>query len=77
MKTLELSDRERDILRHTLGLDRARVSYRNHYSSTPQADSYLICMGLVAKGLMERTAGYAETMICFRVTDAGREAVQR
>jgi len=76
MKTLELTEQERDILRHALGMDRCRVAYRNNYSATPKSDSYPVCMGLVSKGLMERTAGYTETMVHFMVTDAGREAVQ-
>jgi len=76
MKTMELTEREHDILRHALGLDWARVAYRNNYSATPKSDSYPVCMGLVSKGLMERTAGYTETMVHFMVTDAGREAVQ-
>lgn len=50
------------------------MSYRNGYSSTPQADSYAVCMGLVSKGLMERGA-YHETMIHFHVTDAGKALV--
>ncbi len=69
-----LTDRELDILRHALGLDRARVSYRNRYSATPQSDTYPVCMGLVTRGLMERGA-FHETMIHFHVTDAGRQAL--
>ena len=76
MKMLELTELERDILRHALGLDRCLVAYRNSYSAAPRSEHYPILMGLVSKGLMERTAGYTETMIHFRVTDAGREAVQ-
>jgi len=76
MRAMELTDRERDILRHALGLDRCRVAYRNSYSARPKSEHYLICMGLVAKGLMERAAGYTETMVHFMVTDSGREAVQ-
>lgn len=66
-----LTEQERHILQHALGLDRARVSYRNRYSATPQSDTYPLCMGLVTKGLMERGA-FHETMIHFHVTDAGR-----
>jgi hypothetical protein len=74
MMTAGVSDPERDILRHALGLDRARVSYRNSYSATPQADTYAVCMGLVNRGLMERGA-YHETMVYFYVTDAGKALV--
>jgi len=72
--TMELTDVEREILRHALGLDRCRVSYRNGYSSTPQADSYPVCMGLVRKGLMER-GPYDEKGVVFHVTDAGKALV--
>lgn len=74
MVIVGVNDRERDILRHALGLDRARVSYRNHYCETPQADTYAVCMGLVNRGLMERGA-YHETMVVFHVTDAGKALV--
>lgn len=70
-----LTDPERDLLRHALGLDRARISYRNHYSVSLTAETYPLCVRLLAKGLMERTATYTATMIHFQVTDAGRSAV--
>lgn len=70
-----VTDDERDLLRHALGLDRARVSYRNHYSVSPIADTYPICVRLHAKGLLERSATYASTMILFHVTDAGKALV--
>ena len=73
-RDVSVTDQERDILRHALGLDRTRISYRNRYSVTPQADTYPVCMGLVARGLMERGA-FHETMIYFHVTDAGKALV--
>ena len=74
MKTVDVTDDERDILRHALGLDRARVSYRNSYSAMPSTDTYPVLMGLVNKGLMER-GDYHETVVHFHVTDAGKALV--
>ena len=70
-----LTDEGRDLLRHALGLDRARVSYRNHYSVSPKAETYPLCVQLAAKGLLERSATYTSTMIHFQVTDAGKALV--
>lgn len=70
-----VTDEEVDLLRHALGLDRARVSYRNHYSVSPKAETYPICTRLLSKGLMERSATYTSTMIHFHVTDAGKALV--
>ena len=70
----EMED-ELDILRHALGLDRTRISYRNHYSVSPTAATYPICVRLERKGLLERSATYTETMIHFHVTDAGKALV--
>ena len=73
--TMALTDVEREILRHALGLDRCRVSYRNNYSAAPKSEHYPFCMGLVANGLMERSEGYAKTLVHFWVTDAGKALV--
>jgi len=73
--TVTLTDEERDLLRHALGLDRARISYRNHYSVSPKAETYPLCARLLAKGLLERSATYTATMIQFQVTDAGKALV--
>lgn len=74
-EVVTLTDEERDLLRHALGLDRTRVSYRNHYSVSPTAATYPLCQRLLAKGLLERSASYTETMILFHVTDAGKALV--
>jgi hypothetical protein len=71
----QLNDEERDLLLHALGLDRARISYRNHYSVSPKAETYPLCVRLAAKGLLERSATYTSTMIHFHVTDAGKALV--
>jgi len=71
MNETALTEEEIGILRHALGLDRARVSYRNCYTSAPRSPHYLLCMGLVTRGLMERSVSDG-TMVPFAVTDAGR-----
>lgn len=72
---MTVDEAERDVLRHALGLDRARISYRNSYSVSPQAATYPLCVQLERKGLLARTAAYTETMIHFEVTDAGKALV--
>lgn len=71
MNKTALTDEEVGVLRHALGLDRTRVSYRNRYTAAPRSPHYLLCMGLVTRGLMERSVSDG-TMVPFRVTDAGR-----
>lgn len=58
-------------LKHSLGLDRAKESYRNHYAAPPEGDS--VCESLVTLGLMRKgdtvKAGYGCQM--YHVTAAG------
>lgn len=61
---------ERRIMRHALGLDRAKVAYRNRYSAPASSDVLRTVESLTARGFMER--GDDTT---FHVTPAGIEAV--
>ena len=47
---LALSDDERAILQRSLALDRARLSYRNSFSATPQADTYPVLFHVTDAG---------------------------
>lgn len=73
-KVAALSDKQLDILAHTLGLDNAPEAYRNYYVSPLDAD----CEALVAHGYMERhersriPEGYV-----YVTTGAGRAALKQ
>lgn len=47
-----ITDKQRDILRHTLGVGRGRIGWRNHFCTGPGSDDYADCEALVAAGLM-------------------------
>lgn len=52
---LGLTERQRDLARHALGLDgRHKQSYRNHYATGPGSDGYQEWLDLEAKGLAKR-----------------------
>lgn len=70
-----LTEEERTILVHALGLDRGKISYRNGYVDHPRSPTYRTCMTLVRKGLMERGA-FDLTHINFHVTPEGRELIR-
>jgi hypothetical protein len=71
--------RERDIIRHALGLARSSREYRNHFVTGPGSDDYDYCEALVAKGWMSRHEGSALSGgdPVYSVTDAGREALKQ
>ena len=47
-----LTDRERGILEHALGLDRAGAAYRNHYTASCGSADMQVCLVLAGKGLL-------------------------
>jgi hypothetical protein len=70
------------LLRHSLGLQREpyklKDSYRNHFATNPQADSYETIMALVQDGLMEGGKKKPDVfggMEFFFVTEAGKQYV--
>ncbi len=67
-----MTDRQREILRHALGLDRGGVAYRDHYCASPSSLDYDDCEALVAGGLMERRIG---AYSIYFVTTNGRQAL--
>ncbi|WP_443096796.1 hypothetical protein ACTT2I_05155 [Stenotrophomonas sp. PUT21] len=79
--TTALPDAELQILRHALGIGDAgwERSHRNHFVTGEGGDDHLHCMALVARGFMVQRAGNAITGgdDLFKVTDAGRAAVQK
>ena len=74
-----MTEKQRDILRHALGLGRERNSYRNHFVTGPGSDDYADCEALVAAGLMHRREGnpLSGGDPIYSVTKAGPEAMAR
>lgn len=76
----EISARQREILRHALGLrpDGSGRSYRHHFVTGPGSDDFDDCVLLVERGLMARRPGNVLTGgdDLFLVTDAGNEAAR-
>lgn len=74
--TPDPTERELHTLRHALGLDREKESYRNYYAAMMKSDAWQDCEGLVSKGLMEpsvQTGG----LVGYRVSAEGKAAVAR
>ena len=72
---MKLTEEQIKVMRHALGLDRGRRSYRNRYHATvgsPAADVWtdLVALGCAALIHVERD------MALFTVTDAGRLALK-
>ena len=60
--TMTLTDKQRHILRHSLGLTSPnRREYRNHFCTGPGSKDYSDCMALVESGHMTRRDGRAMT----------------
>jgi len=68
-----ITEAQRDILRHALGVGRGRAGWRNHFVTGPGSDDYSDCESLVAAGLMTKRIGnpLSGGDPVYRVTDAG------
>ncbi|MCD8139297.1 MAG: hypothetical protein LUE17_05895 [Planctomycetaceae bacterium] len=72
MPEISTTKREREIMRHALGLSSKDSSYRNYFSTGPESDDYEVCQGLVEKGLMTvRKLPFCNNFLYY-VTDAGK-----
>jgi len=71
-----MTNEQRDVMRHALGLGRASREYRNHFVTGPGTTDYPHCEALVAAGLMRRREGnpLSGGDPIYSVTDAGRAA---
>ncbi len=76
--SVTLTAAEIDVMRHTLGLDRAAEAYRNYFCAEPGHADMPTILDLVAKGLM-RSAGTINDGrdTIYRVTEPGRMALDR
>ena len=72
-----ITNEQRNILRHALGIEREGYVYRNHFVTGPGTDDYEHCESLVAAGLMQRREGspLSGGDPIYSVTEAGRAAV--
>lgn len=68
--------RQRDILRHALGLDRERKPYRNHFCTGEGSMDYPECRALEAMGLMASHKKSWIPDIIFVVTEAGKREIE-
>ena len=70
---MNLSERHKDILTHTLGLDRSDSPYRNHYCAYPGNDGWEDLLQMVDMGLMTRRDDPLSSLQVFRATDKAQE----
>lgn len=73
------TDGHRIILTHSLGLNRSKVAYRNHFAAEPGSGDYGVCCELVERGLMvvARMPTTDQPLKTFAVTEAGKDWLAR
>lgn len=72
-----LTEAERENMRHALGLSRKPKPYRNYFVTDPHSDDGRCWERLCMRGLAEaRPYRFASGTKCYRVTEAGRRALQ-
>lgn len=67
------TDQELDVLRHTLGLKRGDVAYRNHFCADVGHEDMPALESLVSKGLMRKRADPIAAGFVFYATAQGIE----
>lgn len=72
----DLTYDERSILMHTMDLDRSKEAYRNFFAAGPEHADMLHLESLVGKGYMVKETSAISPDFIFRVTKAGKEALQ-
>lgn len=72
-----ITERQKHILEHALGLSRSKRAYRNHFVTGHGSTDYADCCALEGAGLMSRlaTSDLTGNMDCFYVTDLGKRVV--
>lgn len=73
-----MTNEQREVMRHALGLGRGSREYRNHFVTGPGTTDYPHCEALVAAGLMKRRDGnpLSGGDPIYSVTEAGRVALK-
>lgn len=71
-----LSEAQRHVMLHALGLDREKKSYRNGYAAEPDTPDYETWVGLETAGYAQRGRTIPGGLVPFRVTESGRRALQ-
>lgn len=75
---IELSDRQIDVLCHSLGLNYSKKMYRNYFCAEPGHFDWGVLQELVGLGLMEcRGEDRFSSLIVFVVTEEGKRVCQR
>lgn len=72
----DITERQRSILAHSLGLDRAKKPYRNRFCTEEGSKDFDDCQALVERGFMQKSkpVDWIPDAI-FIVTEKGRLAV--
>jgi len=71
-----LTEKEKHILKHSLGLNIKNVSYKNYFTIGEDHDDYEILENLRTKGLMSRIKSKVCCDYVYYVTDKGKNALQ-
>ena len=66
---------QRQVIRHSLGLDWAKLPYRNHFAADAEHYDYPAVLACVNEGLMYLGHTDQNGMMFFHVTESGARAV--
>lgn len=75
----KLTDREIDIMRHSLGRDypwKKPKDFRNYFAAEPESEDYRLIEQLVGLGLMQRGHTAPGGLVYFHVSTAGIAALK-
>lgn len=77
--TERLTERQRELMRHALGLSQKKESYRNYFAAAPGTDDFheWVNMQLSGAAMRGRTINQPPNeLVIFHVTEAGRRALE-
>lgn len=73
----EMTKKQIEIMRHTLGADSDAPGYRNYFAAEPETDDYDEILSLVMLGLMKRGRSWegniSGELVYFHVTEKGKK----
>lgn len=72
---VKLSNKQKHIIKHALGLDNSKTPYRNHYAVSPGTVQLQNLLELQQMGLMASWPSESGKMIYFNVTEKGAQSV--